>query len=88
MNQVPLTFVNIQDDVFTTDYENYVNIKCPKESLQKFQFTMHIYFNAVTGKYGYGWRDIVFKGTGNMISQEEKYTWDDYHVEIFWKLKV
>jgi len=35
MNQVPLPFVNGQDDTFTMEDDNDVNIKCPKESLRK-----------------------------------------------------
>ena len=40
MDQVPLPFVNGQDSTFTTEKDDTVNLKCPKESLRKRQFTM------------------------------------------------
>ena len=46
MNQVPLTFIVSQEDAFTMDGDNDVNIKCPQEALRKRQFTMHQVFNA------------------------------------------
>ena len=49
MDQVPLPFVNGQDVTFTTEDDTDVNIKCPQESLQKRQFTMHLVFNAGIG---------------------------------------
>ena len=40
MDQVPLPFVNGQDETFTMEEDNDVNLKCPKESLRKRQFTI------------------------------------------------
>ena len=33
MDQVPLSFVLSQDDIFTMDDDKDVNTKCPKEAL-------------------------------------------------------
>ena len=82
---MPLPFLNDQDDTLNTDNNNDVNIKCPKESLLKGQFTMHIFFNTGTGKQGYIWCGIFCKGIGNWISQAEKELWYDDHIDIFWQ---
>ena len=49
MDQVPLTFVNGQDDTFTVECDDDVNVKFPRVSLQKLQFNMHLLFNAGSG---------------------------------------
>ena len=41
-DQVPLPFVVGQDETFTMEEDNDVNIKRPKEALRKRQFTMHL----------------------------------------------
>ena len=48
MDQVPLPFVNGQDETFTMEDDDV------KESLRKRQFTMHLVFNAGTGDKGHG----------------------------------
>ena len=87
MDQVPLPFVNGQDVTFTVDGDVDVNIKCPKESLRKRQFTMHLVFNAAKGELSNGWCDLVCKGTGKRIKQAEKDLWND-DVDIFWQKKA
>lgn len=87
MDQVPLPFVNGQDDTFTTEDDNDVNIKCPRESLRKRQFTMHLVFNAGSGDKAQGWCDLVCKGTGKRINSAEKELWDE-DVKIFWQDKA
>ena len=72
IDQVSLPFVNGQDVTLTTDDDKDVNIKCPKEVLQKRQFTMYLFFNTGTGNLAEGWCDLVCKGTGKRISQAEK----------------
>ena len=69
MDQVPLPFVNVQDDTFTVEDDDYVNSKCPWESLQKLQFTMHLVFNAGSGNKAYSWCDFVCKETGKRINR-------------------
>ena len=87
MDQVPLPFVVGQDDTFTTENDKDVNIKCPKESLRKCQFTMHLVFNAGKGENAHGWCDLVCKGTGKRINTAEKALWDE-RVKVFWQDKA
>ena len=79
MDQVPLPFVVSQDDTFTMEEDTDVNIKCPKESLRKRQFTMHQVYNAGIGEESHGWCDsmVVCRGTGKIISQAEKNLYDN-----------
>ena len=55
MDQVSLTFVNGQDDTFTVEDDDYVNVKFPQESLRKRQFTVNLVFNAGSDNKAYGW---------------------------------
>lgn len=87
MDQSPLPFVNGQDVTFTMEDDNDVNIKCPKESLRKRQFTMHLVFNASEGDDRDGWCDLVCKGTGKRIKDAEKELWDE-DVDVFWQSKA
>ena len=87
MDQVPLPFVCMQDDTYTMEEDKDVNIKCPKESLRKRQFTMHQVFNAGVGDDAHGWCDMVVRGTGKRISQGEKNLYDD-DVDVFWQKKA
>ena len=84
MDQVPLPFVNGQDDTFTMEDDEDVNMKCPKESLKKRQFTIHFVFNAGSGDQAHGWCDLVYRGTGKRI---EKELWDE-RVRVFWQQKA
>ena len=85
-----LPFVVSQNDMFTMEEDNDVNIKCPKDSLCKRQFTMYQVFNAGVGNDAHGWCDMVVRGTRKRISCAEnnlsnsdievfsqKKTWDD-----------
>ena len=87
MDQVPLPFVNGQDETFTMEEGNDVNLKCPKESLRKRQFTMHLVFSAGSGNDSHGWCDLVCRGTGRRISTGEKVLWDK-NVQVFWQKKA
>ena len=87
MDQVPLPFVNGQDETFTMEDDDVVNLKCPKESLRKRQFTMHLVFNAGTGDKGHGWCDLVCRGTGRRISMGERELWHE-DVRVFWQKKA
>mmetsp|Transcript_14392 Transcript_14392/g.16750 ORF Transcript_14392/g.16750 Transcript_14392/m.16750 type:complete len:112 (-) Transcript_14392:56-391(-) len=87
MDQSPLPFVNGQDVTFTMGDDDDVNIKCPKESLRKRQFTMHLVFNAAEGDDRDGWCDLVCKGTGQRIKDAEKELWDE-DVDVFWQSKA
>ena len=49
MDQVPLQFLNVRDEIFTMYDKNDANIKLPKESLCKYRFNMHIVFDSGTG---------------------------------------
>ena len=68
MDQVPLTFVNGQDDTFTVEDDNDVNFKCPQDSLQNHQFTIHLLFDSGSGDKAYVWCDFVCKGTARQIN--------------------
>ena len=68
------------------EYYNNVNIECPKESLCKRQFTMHLVFNSGTGDKYFVWCAIICNGTGKRITEEEKEIWDKY-VDVFWQNK-
>ena len=87
MDQSPLPFVNGQDVTFTIEDDNDVNIKCPKESLCKRQFTMYLVFNAAEGDDRDGWCDLVCKGTGKRIKDAEKDLQDE-DIDIFWQSKA
>jgi hypothetical protein len=87
MDQVPLPFVNGQDETFTTADDDCVNLKCPKEELRKRQFTMHLVFNAGNGPNAHGWCDLVCKGTGTRIPAAEKDLWDK-DIKMFWQQKA
>jgi hypothetical protein len=71
MDQVPLPFVNGQDDTFTMEEDDDVNIKCLQELLFKRQCTMHLVVNSGQGNDAYGWCDLVCKGTGAHINRAE-----------------
>ena len=71
-DQVPLPFVVGMDETFTTEDDDNVNIKCPKEALRKRQFTMHLVINAGKGDKAHGWCDLIAKGTGKQINAAEK----------------
>ena len=77
MHQVPLPFIVNQEDTFTMDDDNDVNIKCPKEALRKRQFTMHQVVNAGKGDKAHGWCSMVYRGAGNRMSEAETYLHDD-----------
>ena len=77
MDQVPLPFVVSQEDAFTMDDDNDVNIKCPQEALRKRKFTMHQVFNVGKGDKAHGWCDMVYRGIGKRISKAEKDLHDD-----------
>ena len=49
MNLVPLPCINGQETTFTTEDDTDINLKCPKESLRKRQYTMHLICNAGRG---------------------------------------
>ena len=85
MNQVPLPFVVSEDDTITM--HNDINIKCPKESLCKCQFTMYQVYNAGVGDKAHGWCDMVCRGTGKRVSQVEKNLYDNY-ISVFWQSKI
>jgi len=87
MDQVPLPFVVSQDDTFTMDGDNDVNIKCPKESLRKRQFTMHQLYNTGVGDKAHGWCNVVCRGTVKRISKAEKNLYDN-DVNVFWQPKA
>jgi len=88
MDQVPLPFVVAgQDETFTTKDDEDVNIKAPKESLRKQQFTMHLVFNAGTGEDSHERCDLVCKGTGKRIQQAEKDLWDG-DINVLWQKKA
>ena len=87
MDQVPLPFVVSQNDTFTMDDDNDVNIKCPREALQKRQFTMHQVFNAGKGDKAHGWCELVCRGTGKRIAQAETDLYDE-DIEVFWQPKA
>ena len=87
MDQVPLPFVVSQDHTFTTEEDNDVNIKCPKESLHKRQFTMHQIYNAGIGDKAHGWCDMVCRGTGKRIPEAEKNLYDN-DIHVFWQKKA
>ena len=63
--------------------DNNENIKCPKDSLCKFHFTMKLVFNAGTDDKYFVWCDIIFKGTETRILAAEKERWDK-DVDVFW----
>jgi hypothetical protein len=87
MDQVPLPFVNGQDSTFTAGDDEDVNIKCPKESLRKRQYTMHLIFNAGRGNDAFGICDLVCRGKGLRINQAEKSLWDP-NINVFWQGKA
>ena len=72
MDQVTFPFVNGQEDTFTMEDDNNLNIKCPKECLCKFHFTIHSIFNDGTGDKSFGCCGIIYKGTGERIVAEDK----------------
>ena len=84
MDQVPLPFVVSQEFTFTLHEDNNVHITCHNEALRKRQWTMHIIVNAGEGDSRHAWVDLVSKGTGTLIKQEEKAR---YHpsVDMFWQ---
>ena len=84
---MPLPFVVSQEDTFTMDDNNDVNVKCPKEAIRKRQFVMHQVFNAGKGDKAHGWCDIACRGKGKIISQVEKDLHDD-DIEMFWQPKA
>ena len=87
MDQVPLPFVNGQGETFTNDDNKDVNLKSPKESLCKRQFTMHLVFNSGVGYEGYGWCDLVCGGKGVRISAGEKAMCSG-NINLFWQEKA
>ena len=64
--------MNRQDSTFTTAEDRDINVKCPKEALRKWQFIMHLVFDAGKADKSHGWCDLVCKGTGTQIKKEEK----------------
>ena len=73
MDEVRLPFLCGQDHTFTGDSDKDVNIKCPGEQYRKSQYTMHLVVNAGSGDNNQGWVDLVCKGKGVQIHQDEKY---------------
>ena len=86
MEQVTLPFINSRDYTFTVKYYNNLKIKCPKESLCKRQFTMHLVFNASTSDKYWGWCAFICKEIGKMIQAAEKESWYK-DVGVFWQNK-
>ena len=84
MDQVPLPFVVLQEFTFTVNEDANVHITCPSEALRKRTWTMHVIVNAGFEGKRHGWVDLISKGTGTRIKQEEK---ERYHqgVDIFWQ---
>ena len=68
MDKVPLPFVHGQDDIFIVEDDDDMNIKCPRDSLRKSQFTIHLVFNARSGDKAYVWCDLICKLTGKRIN--------------------
>ena len=87
MDQIPLPFVNGQDETFTTQKDDDVNFICPKENVRKRHFIMHLVFNWSTSDEVHGWFDLVCRGKGKRVSEVEKSFWDE-HIKIFWQEKV
>ena len=84
MDQVPLPFVVSQEFTFTVKEDANIHISCPSEALRKRCWTMHVVVNAGNENERHAWVDLVSKGTGTRIKQEEK---ERYHssVDMFWQ---
>ena len=84
MDQVPLPFVVSQEFTFTVQEDVNIHITCPNEALRKRQWTMHVVANAGDGDSRHCWVDLVSKGLGKRIREEETAR---YHptVDMFWQ---
>ena len=87
MDQVLLPFVVSQDHTFTTEEDNDVNFKCPKESLHKRQITIYQIYNAKIGDKSHEWCDMVCGVTVKMIQEAEKNVYDD-DIHVFGQKKA
>ena len=87
MDQVPLTFVCVQDHTFTEDNDKDVKIKCPGEQYRKRQYIMHVVINSGSGADKQGWFYLVCKVKGMQIRQAEKDLWDK-DVDVFWQMNA
>ena len=63
------------------------NIKCPKESLHKRQFIIHLVFNTAEGNDRDRWCNLVWKGTGKRIKDAEKELQNE-DADMFWQSKA
>ena len=74
--QVPLPFVVNHYSTFNKNYNNDIHIYEPSDALRKRPFTMHAVVNLGSGDKCQGFIDIIFKGTGKIISKKEQDIWD------------
>ena len=84
MDQVPLPFVVSQEFTFALQEDVNIHINCPNKALRKRKWTMHIVINAGDGNSRHGWVDLVNKGQGKRISQEEKARYNS-KIDMFWQ---
>ena len=84
MYHVPLPFVILQESTFIFLEDVNIRINCPNEAMIKRQCMIHVVSNAGNGVLMYYWVDLVNKGLGKRIREEEKVR---YHpiVDMIWQ---
>ena len=84
MDQVPLPFVVSQEFTFALKEDVNIHVTCSSEALRKRQWTMHCVMNAGADDERHGWVDLVSKGTGKQVRNEET---SRYHpsVDMYWQ---
>ena len=63
MDQVPLPFVVSQESTCTDENDKDIHISAPSVALRKWQFTMHMFFNAGEGEDRDGCTVMACKGS-------------------------